>query len=161
MGLEWLQPLEQLLRHHDRSATVRPLKRVTEVVTEFSARGLDLPDEGVTWFWESLYLRDHEPIALSQEWIPAGTDLTASTPCRSPVTRSRSRTSPRVTPDGGGPGRAPWACGIDRSNPANQVDPGEIGRRTSPTTNEFSAGLPADARGAVFSAESAICGRLR
>lgn len=76
MGLEWLQPLEQLLRHHDRPATVRPLKRVTEVVTEFSARGLDLPDEGVTWFWESLYLRDDEPIALSQEWIPAGTDLT-------------------------------------------------------------------------------------
>lgn len=75
MGLEWVQPLEELLRHHNRPATVRPLSRVTETLTEFTARGLNLPDEGVTWFWESLYLRDDEPIALSQEWIPAGTDL--------------------------------------------------------------------------------------
>lgn len=80
IGLEQLQPVERLLQADGVPATVKALRREEEGTTDFTARGLDLPAGGSAWIWESQTLRRGQPIALSQEWVPAGAPLAALSP---------------------------------------------------------------------------------
>lgn len=115
IGLEQLQPIEQLLRDHDKPARVRSIRRARESATAFTETGLDLGHEDTTWIWESLILRDGEPIALSQEWTPAGDSLRAIDPKLPDAISSSTRVKRSlltVLLDTLGPALGPASCEV-------------------------------------------------
>lgn len=75
IGLEQLQPVETMLGRSGSDIEIRSLKREQEQLTEFTGRGLNLAENASAWIWESVIVRDGRPIALSQEWVPAGAYL--------------------------------------------------------------------------------------
>lgn len=68
VGLERLQPVEQLFTRDGRTATVRGLRRTQEPSTDFTGGGLGLDAPAELMLWESIVLRDGEPACICQEW---------------------------------------------------------------------------------------------
>jgi GntR family transcriptional regulator len=118
IGLERLQSLEELLSTGGADTQVEALRREEEATTDFTSRGLDLPDYARTWFWESLIRQDGDPVALSQEWIPAGDRLVEVSPliaARIGDNRVRSSTLLARINDIVGPVLGPGSCEISVS----------------------------------------------
>lgn len=72
VGLEELRPFERALSETDHPVTVHPIEFGMQPNTEFVSTNLSLDPEANTWFRESILKRDHEPIAIVQEHLPAG-----------------------------------------------------------------------------------------
>jgi GntR family transcriptional regulator len=75
IGLEQLQPIERMFAASASGHAVRRRKASRELITDFTRRGLQLDDDAEVLMWESVVMRDDEPIALAQEWVPAGKRL--------------------------------------------------------------------------------------
>ncbi|MEO3858471.1 GntR family transcriptional regulator [Acrocarpospora sp. B8E8] len=80
IGLEQLQPIERMLAAPGPAYSVRRRKANLETSTDFTQRGLHVPDDAVILMWESLIVDDGVPLALAQEWVQGEDRLAASHP---------------------------------------------------------------------------------
>lgn len=76
-GLEELRALDDLLAEPGGSVAVRPGELGLQPVTDFVSTHLELDPSDEMWFRESVVSRDGEPVALIQEYVPAGERLAA------------------------------------------------------------------------------------
>ncbi|MEU8815088.1 GntR family transcriptional regulator [Actinoplanes sp. NPDC048796] len=80
-GLERLRPLEDLL---SVPGSVLELRRtqaeLQETTSTYIAEELSIPADSAAWFFETVVRRDGQPIALSQEHLPADAPLDSLSP---------------------------------------------------------------------------------
>lgn len=72
IGIEHIRPFDQLLGGPDQDIQVKRVAAVKQPASEFVAPGIGVqPDEDV-WFWESVLIRNGEPLAHLQENVAQG-----------------------------------------------------------------------------------------
>jgi GntR family transcriptional regulator len=76
-GLEELRALDDVLAAPGTTVEVRVVEFGRQPMTDFAASHLELDPEDEIWFRESIVVRDGAPVALVQEYLPAGTRLSA------------------------------------------------------------------------------------
>lgn len=71
IGIESLQPVEQMLSVPEDPVTVSRLRTEPEPATDFTKRWLGIAPDEASLMWESLVTRRGEAVALTQEWVAA------------------------------------------------------------------------------------------
>ena len=72
IGIEHIRPFDQLLGGTDQDIQVKRVAAIKQPASEFVAPGIGVqPDEDV-WFWESVLIRNGEPLAHLQENVAQG-----------------------------------------------------------------------------------------
>jgi GntR family transcriptional regulator len=123
IGLEQLQPIERMLAGPGPALLVERRKAVRETSTDFTRRGLQVGDDAEVLMWESVVTRDGEPIALAQEWIPAGRLLDAVDPGLADAAEERHAAPVSmlaVVADRLGPALGPGVCHVSVSNAGSE-----------------------------------------
>jgi GntR family transcriptional regulator len=116
IGLEKLQPIEAMLQRADRRSSVRRIRSEEEEVTDFTRRGLGLEEGGRARIWESVVAHDGVPMALAQEWVPAGGQLDAALAAHAQGQTSLLAALIEVLGTGLGPG----TCEVSVSNAGSE-----------------------------------------
>lgn len=134
VGLEQLRTLEEILDSADDPVRIAAIQRGVEPASDFVARELDLPNDCDATIWESRLLRGEEPVALSQEWIPADAHLVE---------------------------RAPWVARSLRAVRPGELEQtllsrllSVLGGELAPSSVEVTASTAGKERGSLFSAKS-------
>ncbi|GAA2134611.1 hypothetical protein GCM10009825_18380 [Arthrobacter humicola] len=71
IGIERIRPFEEVLGGPGRQVEVKRIQVVRQPASEFAAPGIGVDPGEDCWLWESVLLRDGEPIAQLQENISA------------------------------------------------------------------------------------------
>ncbi|UKA50967.1 GntR family transcriptional regulator [Arthrobacter sp. FW305-123] len=72
IGIEHIRPFDQLLGGTEQDIQVKRVAAIKQPASEFVAPGIGVqPDEDV-WFWESVLIRNGEPLAHLQENVAQG-----------------------------------------------------------------------------------------
>lgn len=74
IGIERIRPFDQLLSGAEQDLQVRRVTTERQPASEFVAPGVGIEPHADCWLWESVLIRDGEPIAHLQEHIPATPD---------------------------------------------------------------------------------------
>lgn len=75
-GLEEFRPFDLVLAEPGAAVTFRHVELSRQEATDFTATHLGVGDGAPFWFREAVALRDGEPVALIQEYLPAEDDRT-------------------------------------------------------------------------------------
>ncbi|MEV7605085.1 GntR family transcriptional regulator [Paenarthrobacter sp. NPDC089322] len=72
IGIEHIRPFDQLLGGQDADIQVKRMATLTQPASEFVAPGVGIQPDEECFFWESVLIRNGEPVAHLQENIAAG-----------------------------------------------------------------------------------------
>ncbi|MDQ0614060.1 GntR family transcriptional regulator [Microbacterium sp. W4I4] len=75
VGLEELRPFEEVLAEPNSALSVRGIEFTLQQATDFASTYLHLDSEANIWFRESLVSVSSNPLAIVQEYLPAGRGL--------------------------------------------------------------------------------------
>ncbi|WP_426006306.1 GntR family transcriptional regulator [Paenarthrobacter sp. NyZ202] len=67
IGIEHIRPFDQLLGGQDSDIQVKRVAAIKQPASEFVAPGLGVQPDDDVWFWESVLIRNGEPVAHLQE----------------------------------------------------------------------------------------------
>ncbi|WP_248763979.1 GntR family transcriptional regulator [Pseudarthrobacter sp. SSS035] len=73
IGIEHIRPFDQLLGGPEQNIQVKRVATVRQPASEFVAPGIGVQPGEDCWFWESVLIRNGEPVAHLQENVPAAT----------------------------------------------------------------------------------------
>lgn len=67
IGIEHIRPFDQLLGGTEQDIQVKRVAAIKQPASEFVAPGIGVQPDQVVWFWESVLIRNGEPVAHLQE----------------------------------------------------------------------------------------------
>jgi GntR family transcriptional regulator len=71
IGIERIRPFEEVLGGPGQHLEIKRVQVVRQPASEFAAPGVGVDPGSEVWLWESVLIRDGEPIAHLQENVPA------------------------------------------------------------------------------------------
>jgi GntR family transcriptional regulator len=72
IGIEHIRPFDQLLGGPDQDIQVKRVAAIKQPASEFVAPGIGVQPDEDCWFWESVLIRNGEPVAHLQENVAQG-----------------------------------------------------------------------------------------
>ncbi|MFJ5955326.1 GntR family transcriptional regulator [Paenarthrobacter sp. NPDC092416] len=72
IGIEHIRPFDQLLGGPDQDIQVKRVAAIKQPASEFVAPGVGVQPDEDCWFWESVLIRNGEPVAHLQENVAQG-----------------------------------------------------------------------------------------